>query len=88
MDVDPTASDNYLRITAITDAPAAKDVAFTPASTRRYYTLTRREDLITGGWSNVVGQVAVPYGTAGEKTMQDTNTADRAFYRVNVTVTP
>jgi hypothetical protein len=88
MDVDPTVSDNYLRITAMTNAPAGRAVAFTPASTRRYYTLTRREDLITGGWSNVVGQVAVSFGSAGEKTMQDTDTAARAFYRVNVTVTP
>ena len=88
MDVDPTVSNNYLRITAITNAPEGVDVAFIPASTRRYYTLTRRDDLTAGGWSNVVGQVAVPYGTAGEKTMQDTNTATRAFYRIDVTVEP
>ncbi len=78
MDVDPTVSNNYLRITAISNAPAGRDVAFTPASTRRYYTLTRREDLTAGGWSNVVGQVAVSYGTAGEKTLQDTNAAARS----------
>jgi hypothetical protein len=72
----------------VSNAPSAKAVVFTPASTRRYYTLTRREDLTAGGWSNVVGQVAVQYGTAGEKTMQDTNAAARAFYSVKVTVTP
>jgi hypothetical protein len=88
MDVDPTVLDNGLRITAISNAPTARIVAFTPASTRRYYTLAWREDLTAGGWSNVAGQVAVSYGTAGGKTMQDTNAALRAFYRVNVTVGP
>jgi hypothetical protein len=88
MDVSPTKAENYLVITSVSNAPAAKVVAFTPASTRRYYTLTRRDDLTAGGWSNVAGQVAVQYGTAGEKTMQDTNAATRAFYSVKVTVTP
>jgi hypothetical protein len=88
MDTDPNAAGDYLRITAISNGPTATDVAFTPVSTRRYYTLTQREDLTAGGWSNVAGQVAVQYGTAGEKTMQDTHTAARAFYRVQVTVTP
>ena len=88
MDVSPTNTDNALRITAVSNAPAASVVAFTPASTRRYYTLARRENLQTGGWSNVAGQVGVQYGTGGKKTMQDTNAAPRAFYRVNVTVCP
>jgi hypothetical protein len=88
MDTDPNVAGDYLRITAITSVPAAKDVAFTPASTRRYYTLNRRDDLTAGDWGDVDGQVAVQYDTPGEKTMQDTNTAQRAFYRVQVTVTP
>jgi hypothetical protein len=62
-------------------------VAFTPASTRRYYTLTRREDLTAGSWSNVVGQAGVP-GAGGNQTMQDTNTTARTFYSVKVTVEP
>jgi hypothetical protein len=88
MDTDPNVTGDYLRITAVSNAPPAKVVVFTPASARRYYTLNRREDLMDGGWSNVAGQVALQYGTAGEKTMQDTNAAARAFYSVNVTVTP
>ena len=88
MDTDPNVAGDYLRITAATSSSAAITVAFTPASTRRYYTLTRCVDLVAGDWSNVVGQVAVQYGTAGEKTMQDTNAATRAFYSVSVTVTP
>jgi hypothetical protein len=71
----------------VSNAPAATDIAFTPASTRRYYTLRRREDLTAGGWSNVVGEVSVP-GAGGGQTMQDTNAAARAFYSVEVTVEP
>ena len=88
MDTDPNVAGDYLRITAISNTPAETDVAFTPASTRRSYTLTRREDLTQGGWSNVVGEVDVQYGTGGAKTMQDTNVAAQAFYTVEVTVAP
>lgn len=87
MDTNPNLPGDYLRISAISDAPSAKTVTFGPASPRRYYTLTRRGDLSSGGWSNVTGQVSVA-GTGASQTMQDTNTAARAFYRVNVTVTP
>jgi len=87
MDTDPNVEGDYLRITAISNGPSAKVVAFTPASIRRRYTLTRREDLTAGGWSNVLGQVAVP-GAVGSQTMQDSNTATRAFYSVKVTVEP
>ncbi len=88
MDTDPTVPDNYLRITAVSNAPTSTAVSFTPASTRRYYTLTRRDNLTSGSWSNVVGKVAVSYGTAGQKTMQDTNKAVQAFYSVKVKVKP
>ena len=88
MDTDPNVAGDYLRIMAVSNASAAVDVAFTPASTRRYYTLTRREDLTEGGWSNVAGQVDISYGTGGEKTMQHSTTAAQMFYRVKVEVTP
>lgn len=88
MDTDPNVQGDYLRITALSNSPTAILVAFTPASMRRFYTLTRRTDLTAGGWSNVAGQVAVQYGTSGQKTLQDTNTAARMFYSLNVTVTP
>ena len=87
MDVDPTVSNNYLRITAISNAPSGTDVTFTPTSSRRYYTLSRREDLAEGGWSNVVGQMHVP-GIGGEQAMTDEEPTATIFYRVNVTVTP
>jgi hypothetical protein len=76
-----------LVITAVSNTPTATAVAFTPASTRRYYTLARRDDLTAGAWSNVVGQVGIQ-GVGGQQAMQDTNAATRAFYSVNVTVTP
>jgi hypothetical protein len=88
MDTDPNVAGDYLRITALSSAPPARVVTFTPASTRRYYTLARSERLAEGGWSNVAGQVAVQYGTAGAKTMQETNGAVRLFYTVKVTVAP
>ena len=87
MDVDPTVSGNYLRITSISNESGETDVAFAPASTRRYYTLTRREDLTAGGWSNVVGQIVVP-GTGGDQTLTDEEAASAMFYSVEVQVTP
>ncbi len=87
MDTNPNVSGDYLRITAIIDSLTARSVTFSPASPRRYYTLTRREDLTAGDWSNVAGQVGV-VGWGASQTMQDTNAAARVFYRVNVTVTP
>ena len=88
MDTDPHVAGHYLRITTVSNAASATEVAFTPASTRRYYTLTWREALTQGGWSNVVGEIDVQYGTGGEKTMQGPNTAGQAFYTVEVTVEP
>lgn len=87
MDTDPNDVGSYLRIVAVSNSPAATDVTFWPASTRRYYSLNWRGDLTTGGWTNVAGQTALT-GTGGEQTVRDTNTAARAFYRVKATVTP
>ena len=87
MDTDPNVGGLYLRITAVSNVAAGNMVAFLPASTRRYYTLTRRESLTDGAWSNVVGQVGVA-GGGGQQNMQDTNAALRAFYSVKVTLTP
>ena len=87
MDTNPRTAGDYLRITDVSNAPAGADVAFAPASTRRYYTLVRREGMETGGWSNVATQVGIQ-GTGGSQAMQDTNAAARMFYSVKVTVTP
>ena len=87
MDTDPNVTGDYLRITALSNAAPTKGVAFTPASTQRYYTLSRRGDLTQGGWSNVTGQVGIQ-GAGGTQALQDTNAAAIGFYNVIVTVTP
>lgn len=87
MDVDPNIAGNELRITSITNGPAARSVVFSPSSSRRFYTLARRENLATGTWNNVVGQTGQA-GTGGSQSMLDTNMASQAFYSLNVTVTP
>ncbi len=88
MDTDPKVAGDYLRITSVSTAPASgTKVAFTPASTRRYYTLTRREDLTAGEWNPVVGQVGIP-GIGGEQTLTDEESASTMFYSVEVKVSP
>ena len=87
MDVDPTVAGNALRITSITPGDGKAHVAFTPASTRRYYTLTRRESLADGDWGSVVGQIGIP-GEGGEQALRDEAVTGAMFYRVNVSVTP
>jgi hypothetical protein len=85
-DTDPNDPGSYFRILSISNAPPATQVAFTPASPGRSYTLLRRA-LHTNGWSDVAGQAGVP-GTGGEHMLHDTNTWARMFYTVEVTVTP
>ncbi len=87
MDVDPTVSGNSLRITSVAIVDEKVGVAFTPASTRRFYTLTRRESLTGGDWSSVVGQISIP-GAGGEHTLTDEAPAVTMFYGVTVAVDP
>lgn len=85
MDADPTATGDCLRITVVSNETGRAALSFTPSSTRRYYTLVRREYLTEGGWSNVTGQVGI-VGVGGTQTLQDTNAAGRAFYTIHVSV--
>ena len=89
MDTDPNVIGDYLRITSISNSPAGTTtVAYTPASTRRYYTLKRREVLTDGAWSNVIGHIAVS-GEGGEHIVQDdSGAASRMFYTIGVTTEP
>lgn len=87
MDTDPNVAGDYLRITTISNAPPATKMTFTPVSQRRHYTLSRRDELTAGNWRNVDGQAGIA-GVGEGQTLQDTNLATRAFYRVNVTVMP
>lgn len=87
MDVDPTVPGNYLRITSMGNADGTVDIAFTPASTRRYYALSRRESLTEGDWEAVAGQSGIT-GDGGEQVLTDEETTDTMFYRVDVSVNP
>jgi hypothetical protein len=85
MDTNPNATGDVLRIVSISNMPPAT-VTFT-SSTRRYYTLQRRDNLQAGAWTNVVTQTAIP-GSSGLTSLQDTTVATQQFYRVEVKVTP
>lgn len=87
MDVAPTDAGNALCITAVSNAAGTRAIAFWPTSSRRYYTLEGRSDLASGNWSGVSGQTRVA-GSGGALNLSDTNAAERAFYRVSVSVTP
>ncbi len=87
MDTDPNVVGDYLRITSILCEEGETAVTFTPASVRRFYTLTRREDLREGDWSSVVGQISIP-GAGGEHTLTDEEPATTMFYGVTATVDP
>ncbi len=87
MDTDPNVPGDYLHITAINNAPTETVVTFTPASTRRYYTLIRRESLTEGDWKPVTGQASV-LGEGGENTLKDEEPLSTTFYSVRVKVEP
>lgn len=84
-DTDPTNPDSYLRITAISNRPAA--TVYFSSSARRYYTLQRRGNLLSGEWTNVTTQVGIQ-GSGGLVSLQDTATSTQRFYRVAVKVSP
>jgi hypothetical protein len=86
-DTNPNDPTSYLRIVAVTNAPATASVVFAPSSSRRYYTLVRRPGLNTGTWGDVSGQTGIP-GVGGEHVLQDTEAAPQMFYRVRVSVSP
>lgn len=84
-DTNPTNLDSYLRITAISKTSSA--TVYFPSSAKRYYTLQRRDTLLTGNWTNVTAQVGIQ-GADGLDSLQDTTSATQQFYRVTVKVTP
>ncbi|MCX7008691.1 MAG: hypothetical protein NTY53_15810 [Kiritimatiellaeota bacterium] len=84
-DTDPTNSASYFHIVAVSK-PSPITVYF-PSSARRYYTLQWRDDLLSGGWSNVTTQIDI-LGTGGLDSLQDATSSTQRFYRVAVKVTP
>ena len=86
-DTNPNDPTSYLRIVAVTKAPAGVSVVFLPASARRYYSLMSRSDLGVGSWEGVAGQEGIQ-GTGGTQVLQDESPAPQVFYRVRVSVSP
>ncbi len=87
MDVDPTISGNALFVSSVTNSVNGFEFVVSPSSSRRFYTLLRRESLMYGSWSNVVDQVSIP-GNDGALTLVDQNAPERAYYTVRVSVDP
>jgi hypothetical protein len=87
-DTDPNDAASVLRVTAVTKKPTAATVAFGPVSARRFYTLSRRDDLGAGAsWEDVPGQSGVR-GEGPGQLLQDTAAAPARFYRVRVSLQP
>ncbi len=87
MDTDPNVAGDYLRVTSISNSVTGTEVVFTPASTRRYYTLTRTDDLVDGAWSPVPEQNGV-IGAGGEQSLIAADAGTKTFYSVQVSIDP
>ena len=84
-DTDPTNPDSYLHITAISKSPVV--TVYFPSSARRFYTLQRCDNLLTGDWTDVAKQIGVQ-GSGGLDSLQDMTSATQQFYRITVQVEP
>ena len=83
MDVSPTNTGNGLVVTAITNQGLVQ-VAFAPASTRRFYTLKRTEDPgANPAWVAVPGQTRVA-GLGTAQALVDTNAGSKALFAIAV----
>jgi len=82
-DTDPTDLNSRFVITALSNTPHAM-VSFT-SSSRRYYTLKTRGNLLTGDWTNVIGQAGIRGGN-GTSLLEDSTGNTQRFYRVTVQV--
>lgn len=86
-DTNPTNPASLLRIESVTAVPGGIAVSFWPASTRRYYTLIRRESLADGTWIVVAGQDGVS-GAGGGQALYDAGAPRMMFYGVYVSLSP
>lgn len=84
-DTDPTNLNSYLHAVAISNLPPT--TVYFPSSSRRYYTLQRRDNLLAGVWTNVSGQIAIQ-GAGGPDSLQDMTAVPQQFYRIAVEVSP
>jgi hypothetical protein len=85
LDFDPTVSNGWFRITAVSNAAEAATVSFL-SSAGRAYTLLGCADLAAGVWAPVAGAGPQP-GAGGADSLSDTNAPPQGpFYRVRVDV--
>lgn len=82
MDVSPTNAGNGLVITSVTNNGNAR-VTFTPASSRRYYTLMRSTNLAASSWTTVPSQSRVA-GVGSAQTLTDTNASPSTHFSIRV----
>ncbi len=87
MDTNPHVQGDYLKIRTVSRPSLYSHVSFAPSSSRRYYTLQRRDDLSSADWTDVTGGIAIP-GTGMDQTLEHKTSATRMVYRVMVTVAP
>ncbi len=95
--VDPRGTDGKIagsdgpfpgvRVVRISKTADGVEVLFEPSLPERYYTLRRRDDLRSGDWRNVLGQVGVE-GVGGTQPLYDDSVAGRAFYAIRETPQP
>jgi len=84
-DTDPWDSNSYFYISSFSHG--SDMVVEFPSSSRRYYTLEWRGNMMSGGWTNVPSQTDVQ-GAGGPDSLQEPAGATQRFYRVKVEVTP
>lgn len=87
MDTDPNDPDSFLQFSSCIAEGRAICFTFTPASSRRFYTLLRKSNMGQKDWLPVPGQAGVR-GKGGSHTLIDTNQQQQAVFSVKVEMTP
>ena len=81
-DTNPTDSNDWFRITAISNGPP-NTVIYFDSSSNRFYTLLCSTNLAEGTWTNVPGMPG-RMGTGGVDSMEATNSLPIRFYKLEV----
>ena len=84
-DLDPTNPVSIFEVVALSNQPPNRVICFRTTSTGRVYRLLYATNLVSGTWTNLLGQTPTP-GLAGQTSLSDTNAAAVRFYRVGVQV--
>ena len=86
-DTDPNDTGSCLRVLSISNTLPVVEVAFSPASDRRYYTLELRESLVSGNWTNSADHYRIQ-GNGSVYMMDDNCYATQQYYRIRADLTP